>query len=69
MSAWQCESMLYVHTDLLRNTGFNPRSCHTKDFKMVLDASLLYTQLYKVGIKGKVEQSWERSSTLPKTLL
>ena len=32
---------------------------------MVLDASLLKTQHYKVRIKGKVEQSRERSSTLP----
>ena len=29
---------------------------------MVLDTSLLNTQQYKVCIKGKVEQSWERSS-------
>ena len=36
-----------------------------KTFKMVLDTSLLNTQLYKVCIKGKVEQSRERSSTLP----
>ena len=34
---------------------------------MVLDASLLNIQQYKVGIKGKVEQSKERSSTLPYT--
>ena len=32
---------------------------------MVLDASLLNTQHYKVRIKGKVEQSRERSSALP----
>ena len=32
---------------------------------MVLDSSLLNTQQYKVRIKGKVEQSRERSSTLP----
>ena len=32
---------------------------------MVFDAALLNTQHYKVGIKGKVEQSRERSSTLP----
>ena len=32
---------------------------------MVLDASLLNTQHYKVWIKGKVEQSREWSSTLP----
>ena len=35
--------------------------------KMVLDAALLSTQHYKVRIKGKVEQSRERSSTLPYT--
>ena len=33
--------------------------------KMVLDASLLSTQHHKVWIKGKVGQSWERSSILP----
>ena len=33
--------------------------------KMVLDASLLNTQHYKVQIKGKVEQPMERSSALP----
>ena len=31
---------------------------------MVLDADLLNTQHYKLRIKGKVEQSWERSSAL-----
>ena len=35
--------------------------------KMVLAASLLYTQHYKVQIKGKVEQSKERSSALANT--
>ena len=34
-----------------------------KTQKMVLYASLLNTQHYKVRIKGKVEKSWERSST------
>ena len=34
---------------------------------MVLDASLLNTKHYKVGIKGKEEQSWEKSSALPNT--
>ena len=38
-----------------------------KTQKMVLDASLLNTQHYKVCIKGKVDQSRERSSTLPYT--
>ena len=37
----------------------------SKTQKMVLDISLLNTQHYKVGIKGKVEQSKERSSALP----
>ena len=36
-----------------------------KTLKMILDASLLNTQHYKVGIKGKVEQSRKRSCTLP----
>ena len=31
---------------------------------MVLDTSLLNTQQYKVRIKGKVEQSREKSSAL-----
>ena len=35
-----------------------------KTHKMVLDASLLNSQYYKVRIKGKVEQSKERSSHL-----
>ena len=38
-----------------------------KTLKMVLDISLLSTQQYKVHIKGKVEQSWERSSALSYT--
>ena len=36
-----------------------------KTLKMVLDTSLLNTRQYKVHIKGKVEQFWERSSALP----
>ena len=36
---------------------------------MVFDAALLYTQHYKVRIKGKVEQFREWSSTLPYTLV
>ena len=35
--------------------------------KMVLDASLLNTQQYKVRIEGKVEQSRERSRAAPYT--
>ena len=40
-----------------------------KTLKMVLNASLLNTQHYKVRIKSKVEQSRERSSALPYTLV
>ena len=38
-----------------------------KTLKMVLDTYLINTQQYKVRIKGKVEQSWEKSSALPYT--
>ena len=37
--------------------------------KMVLDTSLLNIQHYEVCIKGEVEQSREKSSTLPYTLV
>ena len=40
-----------------------------KTQKTVLDASLLNTQHYKGWIKGKVGQSWERSSALPSTFV
>ena len=38
-----------------------------KTLKMLLDTSLLNSQQYKVRIKGKVEQSRERSSAHPYT--
>ena len=38
-----------------------------KTLIMVLDTSLVNTQLYKVRIKGKVEFSWERCRALPYT--
>ena len=41
----------------------------SKTQKMALDASLLNTQHYKVRIKGKVQQSRERSSALPYILV
>ena len=41
----------------------------SKTRKMVLNASLLNTQQYKVRIKGKEEPSRERSSALPYTLV
>ena len=49
--------------------GSIPGRVIPKTQKMVLDASLLNTQHYKVQIKGKVEQSRERSSALPYTLV
>ena len=44
--------------------GSIPGRVIPKTLKMVLDTSLFNTQLYKVRIKGKVEQSRERSSAL-----
>ena len=44
--------------------GSIPSHIIPKTLKMVLDNSLLNTQQYKVCIKGKVEQSRERSSAL-----
>ena len=45
--------------------GSIPGCVIPKTLKMVLDTSLLNTRRYKVCIKGKVEQSRERSSALP----
>ena len=52
-----------------RDRGSQPISGQfiPKTEKMVLDATLLNAQDYKVSIKGKVEQSREWSSTLPNT--
>ena len=44
--------------------GSIPGCVIPKTLKMVLDTSLLNTQWYEVRIKGKVEQSRERSSVL-----
>ena len=49
--------------------GSIPGRVIPKTLKMVLDTSFLNTQQYKVRIKGKVEQSMERSSALPYTLV
>ena len=49
------------------NLGSIPDRVIPKTLKMVLDTSLLNTQLYKVRIEGNVEQSRERSSALPYT--
>ena len=49
--------------------GSIPGCALPKTFKMVLDTSLLNTWQYKVCIKGKMEQSRERSSALPYTFM
>ena len=49
--------------------GSIPGQVIPETLKIVLDTSLLNTQQYKVGIKGKVEQSRERSSAVPYTLV
>ena len=49
--------------------GSIPDRIIPKTLKMVLDTSLLNTQQYKVHIKGKSEQSRERSSIFPYTLV
>ena len=58
-----------VFANGLGDLGLIPGRVITKTQKIVLDASLLNTQHYKVRIKGKVEQSRERSSALPHTLV
>ena len=50
-----------------RDMGSIPGRVIPKTLKMVLDASWLNTQQYKVRIKVIVEQSRERSSALPYT--
>ena len=51
------------------DSGSIPGQVIPKTQKIALDATLLNTQHYKVQIKGKVEQSRERSSVLPYTLV
>ena len=56
--------MVRVFANGPRDLGSIPGQAIPKFQKMVLDVSLLNTPHYKVWIKGKVGQSWERSSTL-----
>ena len=53
-----------VFTNGPGDMGSIPSCVIPKTLKIVHDASLLDTQQYKVRIKGKVEQSREKSSTL-----
>ena len=61
--------MVRAFANGLGNLGSIPGRVIPKTQKMVLDDTLLNIQHYKVRIKGKVEQSRERSSTLPYTLV
>ena len=47
--------------------GLIPGCVIPKTLKMVLDTSLLNVKQYKLDIKGKVDQSRERSGDLPYT--
>ena len=58
-----------VFADDPGDQGSIPGRVIPKTLKMVLDTFLLNTQHYKVRIKGKVEQSSERSSALLYTLV
>ena len=65
-----CESTCDTLSSSAANQGDNTVSVaqgNTATQNILLDASLLNTQHYKVQIKGKVEQSRERSSALPYT--
>ena len=59
--------MVRVFANGLGDQGSIPGRDIPMTLKMVLDASLLNTQHYKVGIKGKVEQYREKSGALPYT--
>ena len=61
--------MVRVFANGPRDLGSIPGRVIPKIQRMVLDASKLNTQHYKVRSKGKVEQSKEWSSTLPYTLV
>ena len=58
-----------VFVNGLEDLGSIPGRFIPKTLKMVLYTSLLNTQQYKVRIEGKEEQSRERSSALPITLV
>ena len=66
---WAIGIMVRVFANGQRDLDLIPGRVIPKTQKMILDTALLNTQHYKVWIKGKVEQFWERSSTLPYTLV
>ena len=65
MSDWAIVLMSRVFANGPGDHGSIPGQVVLKTQKMVLDATLLTTQHYKVRIEGKVEQSRERCSACP----
>ena len=71
------EGLFYVYTDPLVlwveclltawDTGYHSQVESYQTQKMVPDATFFTTQHYKLWIKGKMEHSRERNSTLPST--
>ena len=61
--------MVRVFANGSEDLGSIPGRIIPKTQKIVFDATMLNTQHFKVWIKGKVEQSRERSRTLPYTLV
>ena len=59
--------MSRVFINGLRDRGSIPGRVMPKTKKIILDATLLNTQHYKIEIKGKVEQSREWNSAVPYT--
>ena len=57
--------MIRVFTNGPGDRGSIPGRVIPKTKKMLLDTALLNTQHYNVRIKGKVEESRERSNDLP----
>ena len=64
---WPIGLVARVFANGLGDLGSIPGRVIPKIQKMVLNATLLNTQYYKVRIKVKLEQSRERSSTLSYT--
>ena len=61
--------MIWMFANYPGDMGSMPGRVIPKTQKMVLNASLLNIQQYKVGIKSKVEQSRESNSALPYALV
>ena len=68
-SIWAIGLMSRLFANGPGDWGSIPGRVIPKTQKMVLDATLISSQHYKVRIKGKVEQSWKWSSALPYTLV